>query len=115
MGHRFFSNEVTNFVKLDEDFYKMLRHVFKLRRANPTTPIEAGKLYGAVVNKITFNNLVRATKTGLSWNMDALKTHLDLNSFKNTKQTGYHQPVYQTFGFEPTPIPQGFVTEMLDA
>ncbi len=63
-GIELFSNEVANFVKLDEYFYKMIRHVFKLRRANPENQIEAGKLYGAVVNKITFHNIVRAGKGG---------------------------------------------------
>ena len=75
-----FSNEVASLVKLDEDFYKMLRHVFKIRRANPENPIEAGKLYGAVVNKITFKNMVSATKTGLTWRVDDIKTHIELNS-----------------------------------
>ena len=52
---------------------------------------------------------------GLSWNMDAFKKHLDLNSLKNSKRTGYHQTVYKTFGFEATPIPQGLFTDLLDA
>ena len=102
-------------MKLDENFYKMLRHVFKLRRANPENPIDAGKLYGAVVNKITFKNLVRATKKGLSWDMEQIGKHLELNSLKNSKRTGYHETVYTTFGFEPTPIPQGLSTDLLDA
>ena len=93
----------------------MISHVFKLRRANPINQTEAGKLYSTIANKITFENMTRATKEGLSWDMDALKTHIDLNAIKNTKQTGHHQTVYQTFGFEPTPIPQGRFTEMLDA
>jgi hypothetical protein len=114
-GIELFGSTVSNFTKLDEPTFKMLSHVFKLRRANPSNQIEAGKLYSAVANKIAFKNMVRATKTGLSWNMDALKTHLDLNSLKNSKRTGYHQTVYKTFGFEATPIPQGLFTDLLDA
>ena len=81
-GIELFGSTVSNFTKLDEPTFKMLSHVFKLRRANPSNPIEAGKLYSAVANKIAFKNMVRATKTGLSWNMDALKKHLDPNSTK---------------------------------
>ena len=114
-GIELFGSTVSNFTKLDEATFKMLSHVFKLRRANPSNPIEAGKLYSAVANKIAFKNMVRATKTGLSWNMDALKKHLDLNSLKNSKRTGHHQTVYTKFGFEPVAIPQGGFSEMLDA
>ena len=113
-GITLFKSEVANFTKLDEPTFKMLSHVFKLRRANPSNPIEAGKLYSAVANKIAFKNMVRATKTGLNWNIDALKTHIDLNSLKNLKRTGYHQTVYKTFGFEATPIPQGLFTDLLE-
>ena len=109
-----FGSTVSNFTKLDEPTFKMLSHVFKLRRANPSNPTEAGKLYSAVANKIAFKSMVRATKTGLNWNMDALKKHIDLNSLKSSKRTGYHQTVYKTFGFEATPIPQGLFTDLLE-
>ena len=113
-GIGLFSNEVANFEKLDEPFYKMLRHVFKIRRVNPENPIEAGKLYGAVVNKITFKNMVSATKTGLTWRVGDIQKHLALNTLKNTRLTGYHETVYPKFGLRPTPIPQGLYTDLLD-
>ncbi len=106
-GIGLFSNEVANFVKLDEGFYRMIRHVFKLRRANPENPIEAGKLYGAVVNKITYHNMVLPGKGGLTCDEGAIKTHIELSTLKNTRQTGYHETVYTKFGFSPTLIPQG--------
>ena len=92
----------------------MDRHVFRLRRANPTTPIEAGKLYGAVVNKITYRNLVRAGKWGLTWDVEGVRTHIELSVEKNARRTGYHTGVYSKFGFSPTPIPEGVGTDMLD-
>ena len=113
-GIGLFGNEVANFEKLDEPFYKMLRHVFKIRRANPENPIEAGKLYGAVVNKITFEKMVSATKTGLTWRVGDIQKHLELNTLKNTRQTGYHETVYPKFGLRPTPIPEGLYTDLLD-
>ena len=114
-GIELFGSAVSNFTKLDEATFKMLSHVFKLRRANPSNPIEAGKLYSTVANKIAFKNMVRATKEGLNWNMVALKTHVDLNSLKKSKRTGYHENVNTTFGFEATPVPQGLFTDLLDA
>jgi hypothetical protein len=114
-GIELFGSAVSNFTKLDEATFKMLSHVFKLRRANPCNPIEAGKLYSAVANKIAFKKMVRATKEGLIWDMSSIKDHLELNSKKNTKQTGYHQTVYTTFGFEPVAIQQGLFTDILDA
>jgi hypothetical protein len=87
----------------------MLRHVFKLRRASPSNPIEAGKLYSAVANKIAFNNMVRATKEGFSWNMDALKTHLDLNSLKNSNEQATTKQFIQHSALKPPPFPRGFL------
>ena len=92
----------------------MVRHVFRLRRANPADPIAAGKLYGAAVNKITFHNLVRAGKAGLTWDTQKIKNHIDLSTVKNTRCTGYHERVYEAFGFTPTPVPMGLYTEMLE-
>ena len=110
-----FGQEVANFAKLDDPTLKMISHVFKLRRASPSNPTEAGKLYSTIANKITFSRMVSATRTGLNWNVDALKTHIDLNTIKNSKRTGYHQTLYETFGFEPTYIPQGLFTDLLEA
>ena len=115
MGNRTFGAEVTSFVKLDEDFYKMVRHAFRLRRANPVDPIAAGNLYGAVVNKITFHNMVRAGKAGLTWDVEGIKTHMELSTVKNTRQTGYHEGVYQKFEFSPVPVPMGLHADILDA
>ncbi len=96
-------------------FCKLVRHVFRLRRANPADPIAAGKLYGAVVNKVTFRNLVRAGKGGLTWDVERVRAHVELSVLKNTRATGYHTGVYEFFGFTPTPVPMGLRTDLLDA
>ena len=114
-GITLFGKEVTTFTKLEEHTFKMLSRVFTLRRANPTTSIEAGKFYSSIANKIAFKNMTRATKEGITWNMDALKNHLELNSHKNTNRTGFQETVYQTFGFEPVSLPQGLFADELDA
>lgn len=39
--------------------------------------------------------------------MNRIKESLDLHNLKNERKTGYHENVYQTFGFEPVPFPTG--------
>ena len=34
-----------NFTKLDDGLYKVVKHVFKIRRANPENQQEAGKIF----------------------------------------------------------------------
>ena len=114
-GITLFKDEVGSFEKLDDQTFQMISHVFRLRRANPSDKTEASKLYSTIASKIAFKNMVRATKTGLSWNMEALRDHLELNANKNTRRTGFSETVYQTFGFEPVVIPQGLFVDELDA
>ncbi len=58
--------------------------------------------------------MVSATKTGLTWRVGDIQKHLELNTVKNTRLTGYHETVYPKFGFSPNPIPQGLYTDLLD-
>ena len=103
------------FSKLDEPMFKLLAHVFRLRRANPNTQEDAAKLYKTLINKLTFNNLLRYTKTGgFSWSTETLKTHLNLNKFKNKRVLGFSPGVVSKFGLVPDLIPQGLFTEDLD-
>ena len=37
------------FNKLDEGLYKLVKHVFELRRANPENQQDAGKMYETIV------------------------------------------------------------------
>ena len=59
--------------------------------------------------------MVRAGKAGLTWDVEGIKTHIELSTVKNTRQTGYHEGVYQKFEFSPIPIPEGVDTFILDA
>ena len=63
-GITLFGSELTTFTKLDDQTFKMISHVFKLRRANPADQQQASKLYSTIANKITFKNMVSATKRG---------------------------------------------------
>ena len=63
-GFKVFETTAGDFSKLDEPTFKLISHVFRLRRANPNTQEDAAKLYKTLVNKLTFNNLLRYTKNG---------------------------------------------------
>ena len=56
--------------QLYEPVFKFMAHVFRFRRANPSTKEEAAKLYKTLVNKLTFNNLLRYSKGRFSWDLD---------------------------------------------
>jgi hypothetical protein len=102
--------------ELDEPVFKLISHAFRLRRANPNTQEEAAKLYKTLVNKLTFNNLLRYTRAGgLLWSTEAVKTHLDLNKFKNKRVSGFAPAVVTKFGLTPEAVPQGLFCEDLDA
>jgi hypothetical protein len=102
------------FAKLDEGLYKLVKHVFKLRRANPENQQEAGKMFETMVNKVTYRNFVKSTKDGLNWKTEDVKTHLALNKFKNTRVLGFHPQVVSKFGLIPNEVPQGTHAADLD-
>ncbi len=91
-----------------------MKHVFKLRRANPENQKDAGKMFETMVNKVTYRNFVKITKTGMNWNTEDVKTHLALNKFKNTRVLGFHPLVVSKFGLIPNEVPQGTHTADLD-
>ena len=94
------------FHKLDEPLYKLTRHVFKIRRANPATQEEAGKLFATMVNKVSFRNCLKSLKSGFAWDLETIKKHIDLNSSKNPRVLGFAPEVVAKFGLTPNPIPR---------
>jgi len=95
------------FHKLDDNLYKLLRFVFKIRRANPDKQEDAGKLFATLVNKITFKNFLKSLKAGLAWNLAGVKEHLELNKVKNSRCLGFAPAVVERFGLTPEPVPEG--------
>jgi len=91
------------FNKLDEGLYKLVKHVFKLRRVNPENQQDAGKMYETMVNKATFGKLLKCRKGDLAWDIEAVKKHLELNKHKNTQVFGFAPLVVAKFGLTPTP------------
>ena len=61
------------FNKLDEGLYKLVKHVFKLRRANPENQQDASKMYETMVNKATYRKFLTRRKGEVSWNIEAVK------------------------------------------
>ena len=107
--------ETGEFSELDEPVVKLMAHFFRLRRANPSTKEEAAKLYKTLVNKLTFNNLLRYSKGRFSWDLEGLKTHLDLNFFKNKRCSGFASGVVSKFGLNVADVPEGLFAADLDA
>ena len=76
-------SEMGELSQLDEPMLKLLAHTFRIRRAKPNTQEEAAKLYKTLGNKLTFNNLLRYTKSGgFLWSTEAAQQHLDLTRFE---------------------------------
>ncbi len=113
-GFAFCENEFAEFTQDDQTF-KMISHVFALRWASPTNTQGVSKLYSSVVKNIAFEIMVRASRMGLSGNMEAIKQHIYLSTVRHTECAGYHEPVCKTCGFVATPISQRLFTEMLGA
>ena len=102
------------FAKLDDGLYKVVKRVFKLRRANPETQQETGKMFEAMANKVTYRNFVKCLKGGVTWNINDIETHLELNKLKNTRVLGFHPAVIAKFGLVPEQIPEGTFANDLD-
>ena len=102
------------FSKLDDGLYKLVKHVFRLHRPNPDNQQDAGKMYETMVNKATYRNFLKCRKGDVSWNIEAVKTHLELNGLKNTQVLGFAPLVVAKFGFSPAPLQQGLLCEQLD-
>ena len=102
------------FNKLDDGVYKLVKHVFKLKRANPENQQDASKMYETMVNKATYRNFLKCRKGDVSWNIEAVKKHLELSGFKNTLVLGFAPLVVAKFGLTPTAVPQGLFVDELD-
>ena len=91
------------FNKLDEGLYKLVKHVFNLRRVNPENQEDAGKMYETMVSKATYNKLLKCRKGVVAWDIEAVKKHLELNKYKNTQVFGFAPLVIEKFGLTPAP------------
>jgi hypothetical protein len=61
------------FNKLDEGVYKLVKHVFKLKRANSGNQQDASKMFETMVNKAIYRNFLKCSKGEVSWNIEAVK------------------------------------------
>ena len=71
-------------------------------------------MYETMVNKATYRIFLKCRKGEVSWNIEAVKTHLELNDSKNPMVTGFAPLVVAKFGLTPTELPQGLYTAWLD-
>ena len=66
-------NDKGVFNELEDGIFKLVKHVFKLRRANPENQEDAGKMYETMVNKATYRNFLKCRKGEVAWNTEAVK------------------------------------------
>jgi hypothetical protein len=63
-------NDKGIFNKLEDGIFKLVTHVFKLRRANPDNQEDAG--YETMVNKATYRNFLKCRNGEAAWNTEAV-------------------------------------------
>ena len=86
---------------MDDSFYKLVKTVFhKTKRAKPTNAQEPIEFYGGLIKSATCRKLVSVSGGQVKLNTDFVQEHLYLNSFKNTKQTGFSEEVAEHVGIE---------------
>jgi hypothetical protein len=55
-------------------------------------------MFETMVNKTTYRKFLKCRKGEVAWNMEAVKTHLELNGLKNTRVLGVAPLVVAKFG-----------------
>jgi hypothetical protein len=92
---------------IDDGFWKLVKHVFRVTRAKPATFNEVKQLYVSIVKSATSKNLIESKQlktkkdrgaTAYTLNEGLLKYHLELNGFKNTSCRGFAKEVVDKFG-----------------
>ena len=85
---------------MSDAMYKLIRTVFRTRLPKPTTPAELVTFYGALVKSTTSRKFVNVSQGQVRLNTEFALEHLELNSFKNTKQYGFSPEAIEYFGIK---------------
>ena len=86
---------------MSDDFYRLVRTVFRTKLAKPTNQQELIEFYGALVKSTTCRKFININHGQIKLNPEFVAEHLELNEFKNEKRTGFSFEAKQHFGFEP--------------
>ena len=111
-------------VDVEDSFWKLIKHVFRVTRAKPTTANEVKQLYVSIVKSATCKDLIKSKQlktkkdrgqTAYTLNEGHLKYHIELNGFKNKSCRGFAQEVVDKFGLTPEVHTQAATDYFLDA
>ena len=91
--------------EMKDEFYRLVRTVFRTKLAKPTTSKEIVAFYGALVKSATCRNFINIKKGEITINTDFVTEHLELNAFKNEKRTGFSIEAKKHFGIETNEVP----------
>ena len=108
---------------LSDDLWLRIKTSFQSTKKKPNTPADVMKLYVAMVKHITSNTMVTSKRlktkkdrdtTAYKLNEGLLKTHLELNTYKNNRRTDFHDIVKERCGVEETPVESKVIDHFLD-
>ena len=91
--------------EMKDEFYRLVRTVFRAKLAKPTTSQEIVAFYGALVKSATCRNFINIKKGEITFNTDFVTEHLELNAFNNEKRTGFTPKPNNILGSSPTKSP----------
>jgi hypothetical protein len=91
---------------MKDEFYRLVRTVFRTKLAKPTNAQELVEFYGALVKSVTCRKFININHGQIKINTDFVTEHLELNAFKNEHRTGFSPEAQTHFGFE---IPSQYV------
>ena len=92
--------------EVKDEFYRLVRTVFRTKLAKPTTSQEIVAFYGALVKSAACKSFTNIKKGGeITINTDFVTEHLELNAFNNEKRTGFSPEAKKHFGIEANEVP----------
>jgi hypothetical protein len=85
---------------MSDEFYRLIRTVFRTKLAKPTNQQELIEFYGALVKSTTSRKFININHGQIKINTDYVTEHLELNEFKNERRSGFSPEAKTHFGFE---------------
>jgi hypothetical protein len=85
---------------MSDEFYRLIRTVFRTKLAKPTSQQELIEFYGALVKSTTSRKFININHGQIKINTEFVSEHLQLNQFKNERRSGFSPEAQTHFGFE---------------
>jgi len=85
---------------MTDEFYRLVRTVFRTKLAKPTNAQELIEFYGALVKSATWRKFINVNHGQIKINTDYVAEHLELNEFKNPNRNGFSTQAMTHFGIQ---------------